>query len=60
MKIRDVMTKELIKSNPDSELEDAMKIMITKGIRRLVVGDLLGIVTVRDLVYGWLEGKKAG
>jgi CBS domain-containing protein len=51
MKVKEIMSTNVIKASPDTKIKDAAKIMIYNNIRRLVVGD--GIVTIRDLVYNW-------
>lgn len=50
--ISDVMTTEIIKTTPDTELEAATEIMSRNQIRRMPViqdGDLVGILTLGDI-----------
>lgn len=59
MKVREVMTRDLVRVEPGTPLRDAIALMLERRIRRLVVGKSQGIVTIRDLVYGWIEGARA-
>lgn len=58
MKISDVMTRNLVRVDPRSSVKEALTLMLERNIRRLIVGDAQGIVTMRDLVYGWDNGNK--
>ncbi|MCH1770140.1 MULTISPECIES: cyclic nucleotide-binding/CBS domain-containing protein [Metallosphaera] len=58
MKISDVMTGKLVRVDPRSSLKEALTLMLERNIRRLIVGNAQGIVTIRDLVYGWDNGNK--
>ncbi|AEB94871.1 CBS domain-containing protein [Metallosphaera cuprina] len=58
MKVSEVMTRDLVAVDGQVSITYGMKIMLEHGIRRLIVGDIDGIVTIRDLVYGWLQGAK--
>jgi CBS domain-containing protein len=53
VKVRDVMTKDIITVNPDSSLEEAAEVMVNHKIKKLPVidkGRLVGIVTATDLI----------
>ena len=50
-RVRDWMTREVITVSPNTSLTEAHKLMMEKGIRRLLVvhdGHLVGIVTLGD------------
>ena len=50
---KEVMTKNLVTISPDDDLEDAVRIMIDNGIKRLPVVDddkLVGIITDGDVM----------
>ncbi len=51
--VRDYMTVGVITAEPDMTIEEAMKLMISKKIRRLPVikdGVLLGLITAREIL----------
>ncbi len=51
--VRDYMTTGVITANPETTIEEAMKMMISKRIRRLPVikdGILLGLITAREIL----------
>ncbi len=53
VKVKDIMSSPLIVVKPDITVEDAIKVMAAKGIRRLPVeeeGEIIGIFTAADLV----------
>ncbi len=53
VKVRDVMTTDIITVNPGDTLEDAAEIMVNHKIKKLPViekGRLVGIVTATDLI----------
>jgi CBS-domain-containing membrane protein len=53
MRVRDVMTDEVVTVKPEMLLVDAVKLMKTRNFRRLVVSDgarTIGIVTQNDLL----------
>ena len=53
VKVRDVMTKDIITVNPDNTLEEAAEVMVNHKIKKLPVidkGRLVGIVTATDLI----------
>jgi CBS domain-containing protein len=53
VKVRDVMTKDIITVNPDNSLEEAAEVMVEHKIKKLPVidkGRLVGIVTATDLI----------
>jgi len=53
VKVRDVMTKDIITVNPDNSLEEAAEVMVYHKIKKLPVidkGRLVGIVTATDLI----------
>jgi len=53
IRVKDVMTKNLITVNPNTTLEEAADIMVNHKIKKLPVidrGRLVGIVTATDLI----------
>ena len=58
VKVSEFMSTSLITIDPDASVEDAVKIMVEKGIRRLPVvrdGILYGMFTARDLAQHFNE-----
>lgn len=55
MEVREIMTTDLIKATPDSEVRELAGVMVEKRIRCIPVedaeGKLLGLVTDDDLVH---------
>jgi len=52
-RVREVMSSPLVKINSDTNVQDALRIMINRGIRRLAVmeeGVLIGILTQSQVV----------
>jgi CBS domain-containing protein len=52
VKVKDVMTRNVIVVSPDMELEDAAQLMLDKGIKKLPVvsnRQLIGIITATDI-----------
>jgi len=54
--VEDIMSKELVMVDPDTTVAEALKIMLEKGIRSVVVKptderDVYSVVTIRDVVY---------
>ncbi len=50
IKLKDVMSSPIIKVSPDTPLKDALKIMVEKNVRRILVTEddkLLGLVTLK-------------
>jgi len=55
VKVREVMTSPVISAYPDLEIEEAIKTMGDKKIRRLPVvkdGKLAGVITSTDIIFG--------
>ncbi|MDP2750340.1 MAG: CBS domain-containing protein [Nanoarchaeota archaeon] len=53
MKVKDIMAKKLITSDPNEDIHDAMDLMSKNQIRHLPViekGKLIGIVTMKDVI----------
>ena len=53
VKVRDVMTQDIITVNPGDTLEEAAEVMVNHKIKKLPVidkGRLVGIVTATDLI----------
>jgi len=53
MKVKDIMTKNLIKTSIESTVSDAAKIMDGKNIGSLLIeenGKIIGIITERDIL----------
>jgi len=53
VKVRDVMTKDIITVNPGDTLEEAAEVMVNHKIKKLPVidkGRLVGIITATDLI----------
>jgi CBS domain-containing protein len=51
--VKTIMTKDVIMVGPETDIEDASEVMITKKIKKLPVLDndsLIGIVTAMDIV----------
>ena len=51
--VKDIMTKEVVMIEPDTDIEDAAEIMVKKQIKKLPVvhnNQLIGIVTSMDIV----------
>ena len=57
IKVRDVMTRQVITVGEDTPLEEAARIMADNGIGGLPVlrGDLVGIITETDIFRAFLE-----
>jgi acetoin utilization protein AcuB len=52
MRVRDMMTKDVITAPPDMPVVEARQIMVQKRIRHLLIADngkLVGIITDRDI-----------
>lgn len=61
MKIKEVMTEDLITVTPDSTIDECMRLMTTNFIRHLpvVVNDkLIGIISIGDVVKFIIEEQK--
>jgi CBS domain-containing protein len=56
LKVGDVMTTEVFSVHPEEELKDAIKLMVSKDIKRLPVIDgnnkVIGIITRGDILKG--------
>lgn len=60
-KISEIMSSPVVSIDPESDIVDAAKIMVSKMIRRLPVlegNKLVGIITTYDLVKDVSKGKK--
>lgn len=60
-RVSEVMTTPVVSIDPDSDVIDAAKLMVSKMIRRLPVtegGKLVGIITTYDMVKDVSKGKK--
>jgi CBS domain-containing protein len=58
--VADVMTREVLYLQPDQTTEEAMALMVSKGVRHLPVLEgesLVGMVSVRDLVREVIADK---
>jgi len=55
LKVRELIWRELVTIKPDASVEEAIDLMLQKGIRSLLVepmeGDEYCILTVRDVVF---------
>lgn len=56
LNVDDAMNKELVMVDPNTTVAEALKIMLERGIRSVVVKptderDVYSIVTIRDIVY---------
>ena len=52
VKISDIMSKELVSIPANERIEDAAKLMINKGVRRLVILEddiIIGVITETDI-----------
>lgn len=57
-RVADHLTGEVVFASPDWSLEEAATEMIRGGFRHLIVlehGDIVGIISVRDVVRCWTE-----
>lgn len=58
-KIKDIMTKEIVVTYPDSNLTDVARVMFRRGLSKLPVVDedkkLVGIVTTTDIIRSHIE-----
>ena len=62
IKIKDVMTKDVLIAEPDDDLSYAMTIMINKKIRHLPViekGKIVSVVSIRDMVKAQVSDLQA-
>ncbi len=62
VKVKEIMSSPLVTINADASLMGACKLIVEKGIRRLLViddGELVGIVTLRNIVTGEPEHVRA-
>jgi signal-transduction protein with cAMP-binding, CBS, and nucleotidyltransferase domain len=63
-RVSDHMSEGVVAASPDWSLERAAAEMSTRGIRHLVVfedGDLVGILSIRDIVRVWTsDGATSG
>ena len=62
-RVADHLTDQLIFATPDMTLQDAAVTMTRNGFRHLVVldgGEVVGIVSVRDIVRQWAEAPVTG
>ncbi len=60
LKVKDAMIHDVKTVSPDTPVEDVARLMIDKGIHRVIVtdgGELAGIVTSMDLVRLFADGK---
>lgn len=59
--VRDIMTDRVIYARPDLTLEQCLALMTDKRIRHLPVlrgGDLIGVVSIGDLVKGIIDDQR--
>ncbi|MDE0309607.1 MAG: CBS domain-containing protein [Acidiferrobacterales bacterium] len=59
--IADVMTENVQTVNPDDNIEDCMKIVVSKGFRHLPVvedGELIGVVSANDLLAEVIRSRE--
>jgi len=62
VKVKEIMSSPLVTIKADASLMGACKLIVEKGIRRLLViddGELVGIVTLRNIVTGEPEHVRA-
>lgn len=62
LQVRDVMTRNLIVTDMDDTLKEAMWVMIRKNIRHLIVvekGKIAGFLSIRDLVKTQIKDTEA-
>jgi CBS domain-containing protein len=55
LKVKEIMSFPLITIEADASLRHACKLLVEKGIRRLLViddGELVGVVSIRNIVTG--------
>ena len=61
--VRDHMSDDLIVASPEWSLERAAQTMIEHSFRHLLVvngGDLMGVLSMRDIVRCWTRAEVAG
>ncbi len=59
--IAEVMTKNVQTVGPDDNIEDCMKIVVSKGFRHLPIvedGELIGVVSANDLLAEVIRSKE--
>ncbi len=59
--IEEVMTKNVQTVEPDDNIEDCMKIVVSKGFRHLPIvedGELIGVVSANDLLAEVIRSKE--
>ena len=60
VKVKDIMTKDLITVSPDKAIEDAATLLVRNKIKRLPVidkeGNLIGIVSRKDIMNYLFNG----
>ncbi len=59
--ISQVMTENVITVNPDDNIEDCMKIVVSKGFRHLPVvedGELVGVISANDLLAEVIRSRE--
>ena len=61
MKVRDLIWRELVTIKPDASVDEAMELMLKKGIRSLLVepaeDNEYCILTVRDIIFKVIARK---
>ncbi len=61
--VEEVMTTDCVRTNPDTTVDEAAKLMSDKQIRRILVeeqGELVGIVAIGDLAQRQMFENEAG
>ena len=62
-KVKDIMTKEVVVTYPDSDLTDVARVMFRRGLSKLPVIDenkkLVGIVTRGDVISGLYQNDNS-
>lgn len=59
--IEEVMTKDVQTVGPDDNIEDCMKIVVSKGFRHLPIvedGELIGVVSANDLLAEVIRSRE--
>ncbi len=60
--VGDVMTREVVRISPDTQIDDCMKLMTDQRIRHLPVmdeGTLVGVVSIGDVVRAIITNQTA-
>ena len=60
-RVKEIMTKDVIYTHPELNVEECMAVMINKGVRHLPVREkeqLIGLVTIGDLARAFISEQQ--